>query len=93
MNNIENATIGTCEVDSRMTRHIDMHEAIGSLDSLLGSAQSLLDQITEKPRPCDPCCESEPPSLEDVLIHGPDRIRKLCAETHEVLKQIHETLF
>ena len=74
-------------------RHCVLDDAICNIQSVIEEANSLLMRISNEDvveNESQARCE---PSLEAVLMEGPDRINKSCDEIKVILKKIAAKLF
>ena len=77
-------------------KHIGLDDAIKEIQELRQHTNDVLLRITgnNQPEPPVQMNEKQPhPTLQNVLIEGPDRIRRTCSEVHKVLDEITQTLF
>lgn len=84
------------QMGDRMQKHVALDEAIKSIYQVQQHANNLLNRISNIEDVIDPEVspnKSSIPSLEQVLIDGPDRIRKACEEVSIILDQVQQRLF
>jgi hypothetical protein len=75
-------------------KHVQLDHAINTLDGVISHTVSLLYRITGEDTPgTEPSPMPRPPSLEEVLDTGPQRIRGSAENIHATLDQIASRLF
>jgi hypothetical protein len=75
-------------------KHIQLHHAINTLDMVIEHATSLLNRIIDEDgQGTEPSPVPKPPSLEEVLVTAPQRIRGSADHVHALLDQIASKLF
>ena len=79
----------------RRPKHVEIHSAIGRISMVSERLDVLMERITETSVPRDPevSAKEGPPSLEQVLNSGPDRINFKIDEMLRKIDTITELLF
>ena len=89
---------GEEEKPQREAKHVALDRAISSIYGVKDHALKLLDLITGNSTPETETAEDHEKlgpreSLLVLLDEGPDRIKLICDETHEILQTITTKLF
>ena len=77
-------------------KHENLDHAIKEIHDLQQHANDLLSRIVGNDRSevAKDINEKQPQvTLQNILIEGPDRIRRTCNETHKILEEITQVLF
>lgn len=82
--------------DGREPKHISLDNAIDRLREIRTRTQNLLEKIQGTVSPENDCklgIPSQPPSLQDIIDGGPDRLNVLYDDLNDTLHRIEEALF
>ena len=83
-----------CIVEAKREKHIDLDDAIESMDNVIHRAHDILRRIQDASGGgCEGTAECKTPSLKEVLDFGADRIREKNVELHKILDEIQSSIF
>lgn len=96
MSELENCTMGAGA--SRIKKHLELNNAIESINGVREKVDDLLSMIINRSEPCteklDFQKETETePSLEEVLNVSPEKIYKVCDEIYKIIEDIKKRIF
>ncbi len=97
---------GTTVMNENKSKHHKMDDAINEVERISWRLNELICLISEPvpvpppgpapvpgPVPVQPPQPAQlQPSLEAILKHGPDRIKKSCEESYMLIEKIHQIL-
>ena len=84
-----------CDAVPSQPRHIELHQSMVRLESLVVRLEGLLEKISgnETIRDCGGELKAPQPSLSEVLSFGKDSINNISNKSHELINEIENTLF
>lgn len=79
---------------TRKEKHIELHQAIIDVCSVISHLKSLTERIRGA-EPKDPEClkTNDSPTLSEVLNHGAGALRETTSEIHSIIDALEEALF
>jgi len=96
MNTTQSAPMNVpCETACKQEKHMELHHAIVSGQSCVESLEHLLYKINNQSAVAPPACneEQQQPTLLTILDHGPEALREINSNIHDLINRIDQCLF